>query len=202
MAPSVVGYVWNQLAGRFIARNGEFVAFSAVRAALDQALVGASHDAAALAQQLTDGVIGVPQFENAMRGLIKETQIYSMAVAAGGFDSMTQQHLNQLQARLTEQFSFLSDWSDDLAAGKIGSTKQMAARARMYAQSARRTFDEAFRGGQIARGFREERNRLGKADHCVQCVDMSAIGWVLIGTLVPIGLRICLSNCKCVIEYR
>ena len=169
---------------------------------MDRALDGAAQDAAAIADAYTSGSIGIAEFERQMQQLIKDTQIYSSAVAAGGFANLDAAALDVFQQRLAEQFTYLSDWMDDLAAGTAQSTRGMAQRAGMYAQSARNTYDVLYRAGQVERGFDEERNILNPGESCELCREQTALGWVPIGTLIPIGQRTCLSNCNCVVNYR
>jgi hypothetical protein len=56
-----------------------------------------------------------------------------------------------------------------------------------------------------------ERNLLGNAEHCQpdprrphipDCPSLTRKAWVAIGTLPPIGERLCVWNCRCEIEYR
>ena len=202
MAASFIRYVWNAVAGRFISPGGQFVSFASVRSDLDRALDGASQDAAAIANLYASGTIGVAEFENRLQALIKETQLYSSAVAAGGFANIDAAALDVFQQRLAEQFTYLSDWMDDLAAGTAQASRGMAQRAGMYAQSARNTFDVTYRAGQALRGFDEERNILNPGESCDLCREQTALGWVPIGTLIPVGQRTCISNCNCVVNYR
>ena len=53
-----------------------------------------------------------------------------------------------------------------------------------------------------AAGFTEERNRLGDADHCPECLQETSKSWQPINSLIPIGERICTVRCKCTMEYR
>lgn len=200
MAAGVLGYVWNAIAGRFIGPNGQFLSFAAVRAGLDTALDGASADARLIAEAYNAGEIGVAEFENQMRVLIKDTQIYSAAVASGGFNALGAQEIAALEAELTAQFEYLANWADDLASGAARTA--IGGRAAMYAQAARTTYDQIFRGGQIDRGYTEERNILNPGESCDLCISITDDDWVDIGTNIPIGLRTCLTNCNCDTEYR
>lgn len=202
MAPSVIGYFWNAGAGRFVTAGGRFLAFSEVRRALDVALDGAGQDARAIAAQFSSGLIGVSEFERQMQRLVKDTQLYSSAVAAGGFSQLGGAELSLLESRIAEQFRYLSNLSDDLAAGAKISPAQLAARSNLYAQSARNTYDVTYRAAQLARGYDEERNVTHPGEHCEECLQESARGWVATGTLKPVGQRTCLGNCNCTIEYR
>jgi len=202
VAASFIPYLFDALTGRFRAANGQFLSFESVRSDLDRALDGASEDAAAIANAYTSGSIGIAEFERQMQQLIKNTQLYSSAVAAGGFSNIDAAALDVFQQRLAEQFTYLSDWMDDLAAGTAQSTRGMAQRAGMYAQSARNTYDVTYRAGQALRGFDEERNILNPGESCDLCREQTALGWVPIGTLIPVGERTCISNCNCVVNYR
>lgn len=202
MAPSYIPYGWNEGAGRFTNPGGQFVSISEVRGALDFALDEASIEARALAGALAEGSIGIAEFENAMRLLIKDTQIYSSAVAVGGFDGLVDNALAFVETRLESQFAYLSDWADDLAANGLGTAGSMGARARMYMQSARATYGDLYAESAADRGEEEERNIINPGEHCDDCLEMEALEWVPIGTLIPIGSRQCLGNCNCVLEYR
>ena len=202
MAASFIRYAFNEIAGRFFGADGRFVSLANVRAALDNALSGAADDAAAIAQAYTSGTIGIAEFERQIQQLIKDSQVYASAVAAGGFANIDVVAIDVLQQRLAEQFSYLSNWADDLAAGTAQSTRGMAQRAKMYALSARNTYDVTYRAGQIERGYGEELNVLHPGEHCELCIEQTDLGWVPIGTLIPIGQRTCLSNDLCTVTYR
>lgn len=203
-----IGYTWNQAAGRFIAPSGRFLSFAEVRAALDRAIVGAATEASGLAELLQSGTIGVLEFVQQMRILIKDSQIYSTAVAVGGYGNIDPASLESLQESIGTQFSFLADWAADLqdAIDETGEVieagKQLQARAAMYLNAARAIFASTYRSGMHKRGFNEEINVLGHAEHCDQCVEMTQLGWVPMFTLIPIGQRTCIVNCKCRLDYR
>lgn len=202
MPPSFIQYLWDALSGRFRGLDGRFVSIANVRRSLDSALGAAGDDAKDIAALYTSGSIGVAEFERQMQQLIKSTQIYASAVSAGGYANMGVAELTQLQQRLAEQFSYLSNWADDVAAGAPGAIRAMGARARMYPLAARYTFDVTYRAGQVVRGFDQEMNTLNPGESCDVCRQQTALGWVSIGTLIPIGQRTCISNCNCGISYR
>jgi len=77
-----------------------------------------------------------------------------------------------------------------------------AARAGMYAEAGRGTYEEARAEAMKASGKTEERRLLGIADHCSDCVAEANKGWQPIGTLRAIGDSLCKSNCHCRKEFR
>lgn len=201
MAPSVIGYVFDALTGRFRGADGRFLSTALVRKQLDSALDGAARDAAAIADSFSSGAIGVTEFENQMRQLIKDTQIYSVAVSAGGFNQMGVSEIDLLTQRIAEQYSYLGAWADQLRSGVQGSERALAARAKMYVYAARNSYDVNYRTGQLIRGYTEEKNILNPGESCSVCISMTNLGRVPIGTLIPIGERTCLGNCNCDIKY-
>lgn len=77
----------------------------------------------------------------------------------------------------------------------------------MYAQAGRGTREHfaALDAGE----YREERNILGRAEHCEECLGYTAGGpspqvgpWRPRGTMKPPGQRKCRSRCKCRREFR
>lgn len=86
-------------------------------------------------------------------------------------------------------------------------TGQIVARAKLYAQAARGTY-EAVRGRAAAMvGYNEERRVLAAAEHCARsggtpgCPELAG-RWAPIGTLPRIGAATCRSHCRCRFEYR
>ena len=77
----------------------------------------------------------------------------------------------------------------------------------LFRYDPRRQLVEIKQRGMMEQGKTECRNVLGPADHCEganSCIEQTAKGWVPIGggAMVPIGSRLCLSNCRCRLEYR
>lgn len=107
-----------------------------------------------------------------------------------------------------EQFGYLRGFANEIRAGTFDPESllpRVVARARMYANSARRLYSETRHRIMRARGFTEKRRVLGVAEHCPDCEEMARRGWVPIDdpSVTPIGVGTrCMSNCKCDLEYR
>jgi hypothetical protein len=201
--PRVGQYVFDVALGRYRhLGTGRLVATSEVRAALDGALIAASERARSLADGLRAGRLNLAQFERAMRRLVKETQLYGAAAAKGGFAQMGPADYGRVGARVRGQYEWLDGFVQGIASGDVPMDGRLLARAAMYAQAARGAFYAQAQADARARGRTEERSVLHPADHCAECVDMAALGWVPIGTVVPVGERECLSHCRCTITYR
>ncbi len=95
----------------------------------------------------------------------------------------------------------------------IKPTPGIQARLDMYTDSAHTIFEESRRVSHQDEAKRvgkrlEERNILGDADHCattngvIGCPEWTKRGWLPAGTIAPIGMRPCLTNCRCKMGFR
>ena len=141
-----------------------------------------------------------------MEETIAGRHIMAAAAARGGIRQMTPADRDWVRERILNQYGYLDGFEREIrdawATGRPIPLERVTARMRMYLESARGTFEEMQRRSHMEAGFQRERSLLGVAEHCDLCVREWQRGWVPIGTLIPIGERTCLSNCKCRMEYR
>ena len=135
-----------------------------------------------------------------MRALLRDTHLYHGAVANGGFYAINERQYLRIAEGLSQQYQYLNRLEILIRTGTITRPEGLA-RAALFARSALIAFGLETEQAQIELGRRQERNRLGIGEHCVDCVAQSALQWVEIGTLIPIGRRRCRGNCRCYIEY-
>jgi hypothetical protein len=114
---------------------------------------------------------------------------------------MTSSHYGYLGHQIRDQYAYLRDFANGIADGSVPLDGRLIARAGMYGQAARTTFNAVIARDQPARGYVAERNVLGSAEHCAACESESARGWVPIGSLSIPGTRTCLGRCHCRIAY-
>ncbi len=183
------------------AQTGAPVKPREMRMAMDQAIDVSAGRVEALGRQLQQGQIGLIEWELAMRREVKNVLLYSVAVHAGGVRHMTPRQLGMVGAATREQYRYLNRFAREIESG-LPLDGRFLQRVRMYAAAGRQLYHRIEREVMEARGMTHERNLLGVADHCDGCVEETSRGWVAIGTLVPIGARTCLSNCRCRIVYR
>lgn len=193
---------WNEKAARYVGAGGRFVSRLVVRAALDRALDARSAVVRALSGQLRDRRITLAEWETRMMAEVKAAHLYSAAAAKGGWAQMTQADYGRVGAAVRDQYGYLRRFGRQIASGEQPLDGVFLARAEMYGQAGRKTHHEFERREMELRGMNEERNVLGVADHCDQCVGETQRGWVPIGTLKPVGARTCVTRCKCTIQYR
>lgn len=84
------------------------------------------------------------------------------------------------------------------------SPAQIRSRLRMYATSARATFEMGRQSAALRAGFTQGWRRLSPVhEHCASCPRHQTMGWVGIDQIVPPGMMCeCGPNCKCTVEYR
>jgi hypothetical protein len=95
-----------------------------------------------LADSLTAGDITVQQYVLRMRDEIKATYIAEYMLGKGGRHNMTQSDWGSLGNQLRNQYGYLQNFAQEIAAGQL-SDAQIAARGRMYFASATQAFERA-----------------------------------------------------------
>ncbi len=194
-------YIYDKKSRRYRDASGRFVSGREVRQALDTALQSASSRIRKLGAGLRENKISLTRFELEMRVAIKDVHLYSRALARGGWDRMTPSDFGSVGQVVKKQYAYLSRFVAEISLG-YPFDGRFTVRVGMYAQAARHTFYAALTDEMESAGMTEEQNVLTPAEHCAGCLEETELGWVPIGTLVPVGERICITNCKCYIEYR
>lgn len=194
-------YRWNEVAGRYIAPNGQFVSFETIRRYLDVTLDTSEQKVLSLARSLQSGKITLQEWQLGMRDTLKSIHLASSALAKGGWAQMSQADYGRVGFRLKEQYAYLEKFAKQIENGYLLDGRFLN-RVQLYAQSGRLTYHMVQRSEMLLRGMTEEQNILGAADHCSECVSETARGWVPIGDLVLVGQRICMTNCRCSIGFR
>lgn len=192
--------VYDQTAQRFRGSGGRFVAEPAVRAAVDDLVQTAGDRMATLTGRLTAGG-PLADWQSGMRAELKGLHTVLATVAHGGKAQMSPSDYGWVSGRLREQYTFLSQFSLDLAQGRL-TPAQAAARAQLYAESGRLTWAEMRHRDARLRGAGEERWVRRASESCPGCVAQSARGWVAVGQLPRLGSQPCRSRCKCEIQTR
>lgn len=194
---------WNEQAGRFTDTGGRFISDRAVRSVVDHLADGASTRMASAAERMLAAEISLAEFQSEAMRTIKLSQLAASTIAHGGQARMGFSEYGAAGRAIRDQYAYLRSWAQGMADGSIPlNDGAIVARARQYGQQARVAFEREYGRGQMARGYTSCRNVLHAGESCSQCRAETARGWVSIGTLVPVGSRICRANCKCTVTYR
>lgn len=153
---------------------------------------------------------------------VKDAAIVMAALAAGGFDKLDDAAKQTIIGEpdkapgLAFSFERLANFAGDVAElrhdeqGTAAAQGQIVARSGLYAQALNGLFEVISRDSHTnARDpqgralFLFEKNVLGPNEntHCFECPELTAKGWVSIGTLPAPGLRQCLMQCHCRLAY-
>jgi hypothetical protein len=193
---------WNETAGRFTDSAGRFVSESRVRAVIDSIADQASARMAAASERMLAGELSLASWQAEMQQTIKVSQLAASVLAHGGAEQMTFSHYGSAGRAIRDQYGYLRNFADDVANGRQPLNGGLTARAGQYGQVARIAFEREYGRDQQQRGYQFERNVLGAArDHCSLCPELSARGWVPIGSLPPVGSRPCRAQDRCRITY-
>ena len=102
-----------------------------------------------------------------------------------------------------EQTGFFQRFMEQTASGVQRVDGRFRQRAKQYIRAAKALFTETKRKVKQLTGTTEERRVLGNAEHCPECIEYAARGWVPVGTLpVPGEQSSCRQNCRCRMEWR
>jgi len=166
----------------------------------------------ALAQMVADKTISPDTWYQIMRQEIKDNYITQYLAGRGGRQQMTQSDWGSIGGMVREQYKYLENFRDEVASGKL-KAGQIRLRASMYLNSSREAYERALERTAPEREYKEHRWVLGLAEHCPDCEALAQLGWIPIDepfvspstgedTVPGAGDTICLTNCKCHLEYR
>lgn len=140
-------------------------------------------------------------FQAELQQIIKSVHVAAALAGYGGREAMTPARWGYVGSRIKTQYEYARGFIGDIISGDQ-SQAGINARADMYARAARATFEAVRQRERKESGLSQERNVLSARESCAGCISQTDLGWVPIGSLVPIGSRTCLSNCQCTYEFR
>lgn len=163
-------------------------------------------------RQAANGAITLGEWEREMRRIIKDTHIASGEYALAGRDLNLLErlwHWSRQQVDIRREFGWLRRFRQEIEYGLWDAESQLGrirARAQMYANAGRRTYQLVQEREARRQGLTEKRRVLSAAENCPDCVAQADLGWVPIDspdvTGVADGSTQCFTNCRCSIEYR
>lgn len=188
-------------------------AYTETRDELDKVLLVARGEFARNAEDLLAGVITFAAWALITKAQIRIVHIVGAALAVGGFNVLRDavngkpagpnapnsgaSILQKIGDAISREFKFFEQFAKQAQTGK-----NTPARAGMYAEAGRGTFEDVRSDIAKAAGNTEERRLLGVADHCSDCAVEAAKGWQPIGSLRAIGDSLCKTHCHCRKEFR
>lgn len=195
-------YSYNPKALRYT-KNGRFVSAKEVRDAVDTVIDKEALHLQSIAQALVDRRINLPEWQIQTSAALKNLHVAMGLAAGGGLNNISASDLGFIASQIKEQYKYLRGLALQIKRGQQKLDASLVARAGSYAQAARGTYESVLQRRAKGAGLKQERSMLdSSADHCNPCVSEAGKGWVSIGSLIPIGQRSCLWNCRCYMTYR
>lgn len=182
--------------------SGRLIPEASVRRAVDRVADEASERMADISRSLIERELAISAWQRQMMQLTKDAMIAGTVAGRGGSDQMTQADWGRVGRALRDQYDYLRRFALQIASGDQPADGRLVNRARLYGQQARVAYERTRARNAERLGRDEERNVLHPAEHCGECRELAALGWVDRGTLPEIGARTCLANCRCSIEHR
>ncbi len=195
-------FSYNPGSNRYTDSAGRFVSGDTVREALNTVIDASRERSKQLTQDLRDGYITLADWQRGMAQEIRVTQGIAHATAKGGWEQMTKSDWGKVGNETKKQYRYLNNLAKDIETGKVPLDGRLSARADLYPQAGRNTFSRVEGNSRQEAGLTKERNVLGEADHCDDCLEETAKGWQPIGEISDPGERQCGNRCKCHLEYK
>lgn len=194
-------FSWDDAAGRYRNARGHFVSREDVRSAIDKYLDNKTGQFKVLGEQLRDREISIAQWQRAMEREIAKVHLANLAAAKGGWHNLNQADYGRVGRIVRSEYKYLRAPAKQIEAG-LSLNGRFMQRVQQYAQAGRATYHIIEAREMEVRGFDECRTVRHVRDSCEECVRLAALGWQSIGTIKLPGLRICMRNCRCTMEYR
>lgn len=182
--------------------SGRLISDARVRLAVDALADAASDRLADLTDRLMHGNLTLADWQLQAMATIRTAHVAAGVAAQGGKAQMEPAHYGFLGSEIRAQYAYLRDLANGIAGGTVPLDGRLVARAGMYGQHARISYEAVRARDARSRGYTEERNVLHSQESCRECSGLSSQGYGALGTLPPIGSRSCLSRCRCTIARR
>ncbi len=196
------GFVWDRRSARYRDREtGRYVAESRVLGAVEHYGEYSANNIGRLTERLNGGQLTIGQWQREVAQELKNAHLIAAMAGRGGRDAMTQADWGRVGGRLRWEYEYLNRFAQEIEAGKL-SAAQIAARARLYGNAARKSYYDGRTAAARVSEYRYEQRFLQPGESCEDCVNYAARGRVPIGTLPEPGEGSrCRSNCNCIKRY-
>ena len=200
-----MSYVFDAVSDRYRnTENGRYVNRSDALAYVERSFDASRGVVNNYASAVAGGQISPADWRNQMREEIKGEYIRQYMLGRGGRGSMTDEDWGSTGGMLSEQFKWLDSFADEVAAGDM-SEGEIAARARMYVNSAREAYERGhYRAVRETKGEAHWDIDTGK-ENCDDCIAQADRGWIPIAEIDIFpgqGQTQCKTNCGCSMSYR
>lgn len=194
---------YDRATGRYRNERGQFLSKKSVQDLVDSRINKLENSLQRFTRMLADDSITLEQWQSSVRQAIKEAHLQAAIIGNGGRNNMGNAEYGRIGQRLRQEYTYLQGFASDLLGQRV-STPMALARIKLYAQSVRGSFWEGTSIRQESEGYSLMRRKLdAQANHCQDCLDYAARGFVSIGSVPLPGQRCaCRARCRCSVEYK
>lgn len=163
------------------------------------------------ANQVYSGEMPLDVWQQTMRQELKTRYVQQYLAGRGGIGPMTQADYGSIGGMLADQYRYLDGFTAQIAEGKL-SEAQIGQRSEMYMNSSREAYERGQKRATEVAGLKEVIWIKTAQESCSDCIDLSNLGWqkaepwpFQVGGQHAIpgsGATICLTNCRCYLDYR
>lgn len=133
---------------------------------------------------------------------IKSLMNAMIMIAFGGRDQMTEKAWDRAEAVTEFQIHYFEPFAVGVVNGSVPIDGTFPVRTGMYALAGHNAHEDGVRLRETEADMTEERRFTRSGNPCPDCETEAGIGWAPIGSLREIGDSVCLSNCRCYMEFR
>lgn len=155
-----------------------------------------------LSRALQDRSLRLDVWQSSFADEITPLHLAMAAAAAGGMGALTLDDTGRVEQQIRMQLGYLRNFAGEIEAGTARLDGRFLRRVEMYAQAGRGTYYEETNAVMERNGFDLERSIRTARDSCPGCIEQAMKGWQPIGTIIPVGQRLCLTRCLCYMEYQ
>lgn len=199
-----MAFVWDLGASRYRdADTGRFVPEASIRAEVDRIADASIERMVNGARRLQAGRSTLAEFQDVLMAEIKTVNVAVSAAAHGGRNAMAPADWLWTAREIKSQYAYARNWAADIASGKAPLDDRLLARARLYGNHAVSTYENMrLRDARNSGAPVLVKNMLHSAEHCEGCTSATALGWVPIEQMPPLGTRTCKANDRCSLSYQ
>lgn len=194
----------------------KFASMDAVRSLAAANLDRKTLELDAIGKDLISGKITSIQASRQMADVVKSVHLSGMVMALDRQDDLQPGLFGQVGRELKRQYYQGKDWETgkpyglkwlirdwEQGQGDVGNDERLLRRLKLFGESYRTSYWQTKTSVARFNGKTMARRVLGAAEHCPQCPEYSARGWVPIAEVIPPTADCqCRVKCKCTIVYQ
>lgn len=194
MADKKPKWEWSVSRRRYL-QNGRAVSEKRIRDGAQKAVENGKDKIGQITKQLVDGKINLPAWEVVMRAEIRAGHRAMAMLANGG--KLTAAQAGKLGSAVKAQYKYLTEFRRQIEAGEIQLTARVVARARMYGQAMKLTYQNFVVLREKTASVAQAEWMLSPVENCAGCLEQSARGAQPIEDFPAFGFQQCMTSCQC-----